>query len=127
MEIGALSRSLSKHHATFDEVLSYLRSCITSAESGSNKVDFLDFGFSLSADEVVELIGFLYENYLKDGQTKDKQKQRDHGIYFTNRALSDLISKDAQRNVFPTATLGNRGDHIQIKLTHRICNMASGH
>lgn len=95
MEIGALSGSISKNYNTFDESFSYLKSCITSAESGSNKVDLTDFGFSLSADELVELIGSLYENFLKNGGDKDKQKQRDQGIYFTNRVLSDLITKDA--------------------------------
>lgn len=95
MEMGALSRSLVKQYSSFDETLSNLKPCITSAEPRSNKVDFFDFGVSFSADEVVELIASLYENFLKIGEAKDKQRQRDHGIYFTNRVLSDLIVKDA--------------------------------
>ena len=95
MEIGILSKSLAKNYASFNEILSYLKSCINTAELGSNKIDLKELGFSLTADEVAELIGLLYEIFLKDGEIEDIRKQRNFGIYFTNGILSDLITKDA--------------------------------
>jgi Alw26I/Eco31I/Esp3I family type II restriction m6 adenine DNA methyltransferase len=95
MEIGILSKSLAKNYASFNEILSYLKSCINTAELGSNKINLKELGFSLTADEVAELIGLLYEIFLKDGEIEDIQKQRNFGIYFTNGILSDLITKDA--------------------------------
>lgn len=95
MDIGILSKSLAKDHSTFDGIYFYIKSCINKAEPGTNKIDFTELGLSLTADEVVELIGLLYEIFLKDGQIEDLRKQRDLGIYFTNAVISDLITKDA--------------------------------
>ena len=95
MEIRILSRSLAKNYATFTEILNYLKSCINEAESGKNTIVFEELGFTLTADDVVELIGSLYEIFLKEGEAEDVRKQRDLGIYFTNGALSDLITIDA--------------------------------
>jgi Alw26I/Eco31I/Esp3I family type II restriction m6 adenine DNA methyltransferase len=95
MEIGVISRSLAKKYATFNEVLNYLKSSITIAEPGTNKVNLVELGINLTADEIVELIGSLYEIFLKEGEIEGARKQRDFGIYFTNRALSDLITLDA--------------------------------
>lgn len=99
MEIGVLSTSLSKNYASFNEILSYLKSCIDAAEPGTNKIDLNELGCSLTADEAVELIGSLYETFLKDGELEDVRKQRDLGIYFTNGILSDLVIKDAINQV----------------------------
>jgi Alw26I/Eco31I/Esp3I family type II restriction m6 adenine DNA methyltransferase len=95
MEIAVLSRSLAKNYATFDEIFSYLKSSIDEADVATNKISFKDLGFSLTADETVELIGTLYEIFLKTGGIDDVRKQRDFGIYFTNGILSDLITQDA--------------------------------
>lgn len=95
MEIRTLSRSLAKNFANFAEILNYLKSCVSEAESGKNTIVFKELGCTLTADDVVELIGLLYEVFLKEGKKEDVRKQRDLGIYFTNGALSDLITIDA--------------------------------
>lgn len=99
MEIEILGKSLAKNFGTFHETVQYVKSCLVAAKSGSNKIDFFEFDFSLSADEVTELMGFLYENFLREGEIENTRKQRDLGIYFTNGVLSDLITRDALNQI----------------------------
>ena len=60
----------------------------------------------ITLDEIVELIGKLYEKIAGAIKVGESTKQRQQGIYFTERNLADSITRDALDN-FPVGFIPN--------------------
>jgi Alw26I/Eco31I/Esp3I family type II restriction m6 adenine DNA methyltransferase len=99
MDIRDLSKSLFSKYSNYEQIVDYLNICIGRSIPSSNLVILDEFNSNLNMDEIVELQGYLYEYSLSEGTDFDKKKQRDLGIYFTGRILSNLLTKEIMKNI----------------------------
>ena len=88
------AKAISREFSNIEDAFTYIKSKFESAKIGANRVDFPEFGFELDADQVVEMIGLVYETFLSSNDQLSRTKQKNLGVYYTDRSLADLLIKD---------------------------------